>query len=153
MAAKEEKKEKDNLFPYAQNPGEKTRDIRQWNETETDLEIVETIDIQKEIDEAAKGMTIGEQLARLAYGDTSVLKSGEPVYADVSGVPETYGEYMNTVKEASKNLAAESEKGYQEAVENLSKVEKNDENAAEIAAAEKELAAAKAKLDILKGGR
>lgn len=153
MPEKQEAEKKENFYPYAQNPGEKFRDIRQWNENETDLVVVETIDIQKEIDEAAKGMTVGEQLARLAFGDTSVLKSGEPVYADVSGVPETYGEYMNSVKEASKELAAESEKGYAEAVDKLSKVEKNDDNAADIAAAEKELAAAKAKLDLLKGGK
>lgn len=90
------------IFPSP--AGDKIRTEFVWNADETELVKVRDVDIQKELNEAAKGCTIVEQIARLGMGDTSVLLDGEPVYADISDIPETTGEAMsqmeNKVKEA-----------------------------------------------------
>lgn len=81
-------------YPFAQNPGEKTMEVHKWDETGKNLVVVEEIDIQDEIDKRARGMTIGEQLTRLAQGDLSVIKYGDPNYGDFSQDPDTLGEYI-----------------------------------------------------------
>lgn len=69
-------------------------------------------DIQKEIDEAAKGMTTGAQIRRILRGDTSAIQPGEGLYADVSDFPESEIDTLNVgVQARSKVEAAARDNG------------------------------------------
>lgn len=78
--------------------GDKIREHFQWNPEMTELVKVGEEDIQKAIDERAKGCTLAEQIARLARGDESVLQPGEGVYGDVYEFPETTGEALQVME-------------------------------------------------------
>lgn len=130
--------EKNNLI-FPSPSGEKIRADYVWNDDQTELVKVRDVDIQKEINEAAKGCTIQEQIARLSMGDTSVLIDGEPVYADISDIPETTGEAMKQMEEKVK--LAYAQKLAQEEASKKTELEK----------AQEALAAAQAKLAELQG--
>lgn len=68
--------------------GDKIREDFLFDEN-MQLQKVGEHDIQKEINEAAKGLKISEQIERMARGDMTVMRSGEPTYGDVSEVPES----------------------------------------------------------------
>lgn len=63
-------------------------------------------DIQKEIDEAAKGMSTGAQIRRILRGDTSAIQPGEAVYADVSDFPESEVDTLNVAAQARSKVEA-----------------------------------------------
>lgn len=133
------------IFPSPS--GDKIRTEYVWNEDQTALEKVRDVDIQKEINEAAKGCTIQEQIARLGMGDTSVLLPGDPVYADLSEIPETTGEAMKQMEEKvklayAKKLANQAEKEKAEA-----------DSKTELEKAQEALAAAQAKIAELQGDK
>lgn len=78
----------------------------------TELQKVGETDIQKEIDEAAKGMTTGAQIRRILRGDTSAIQTGEAIYADVSDFPESEIDTLNVgVQARSKVEAAARDNG------------------------------------------
>lgn len=77
--------------------------VMKWNKERTKVVKVGDRNLQEEIQELAKGCTITEQIARLARGDTSMLK-GEGYYGDVSGAPETEMEAMNEVTKNNSKL-------------------------------------------------
>lgn len=119
---------------FFNHPGDKTRPVRRWDEQRKKLIKVKDIDIQKEIDEKSKGMTLGEQLARAFRGDSSVFRDDEPFYGDVTGVPEMVGDTVANTDAVLQDEAAKI----------------SAEKQAKIEAAQKELAAAQAKLDAAK---
>lgn len=80
---------------YYSPAGDKIRKEYLWNADKTALELVAEHDIQKEINERAKGMTIAEQIVRMERGDFSLAPSGEGFYGDVSDVPESGIEQIN----------------------------------------------------------
>lgn len=63
-------------------------------------------DIQKEIDEAAKGMTTGAQIRRILRGDASAIQTGEAIYADVSDFPESEIDTLNVAVNARSKVEA-----------------------------------------------
>lgn len=125
---------------FFNHPGDKKRLVRRWDKDRDRLEVVKEIDIQKEIDEAAKGMTLSEQLARAWRGDNSVFRDDEPFYGDVSQVPEMVGDtvantnqFLNQVAEeisAEKKAKLEAaQKKVEEAQKELQAVQEEKENA------------------------
>ena len=97
------KDKKGNLQFYSPS-GEKVRVKYIWNETRDGLVEHERIDIVKEMNERAKGMTIPEQIARLDRGDTSVIDPSritpEDFSTDVSGMPESCAEIIDQATQA-----------------------------------------------------
>lgn len=75
--------------------GDKVRKVYTWKQDYSGLEEVGEIDIQEELDEAGKGRSTGEMVRRILQGDTSALKPGEGLFADVSDVPESGVEAAN----------------------------------------------------------
>lgn len=95
---------------FVQSSGDKYFIRHVWDESGHDLVESEKIDIQKEIDERAKGMTVGEKLLRIARGDMSVFEAGEASYADVTDLPKNdaaviVGGLENSQNGASKTVA------------------------------------------------
>lgn len=86
--------------------GDTVRETFVWNKDHDGLEKTGEVDIQKEIDEAAKGMTANEQIARILRGDTSAIKPGEGFYGDVSEAPETEVVAMNQTLQPAHKLEA-----------------------------------------------
>lgn len=109
-------KTKDGRLIFPSPSGEKIRIKYIWNEKRDGLVEHERIDIVKEMNERAKGMSIPEQIARLDRGDTSVIDSKritpEDYSCDVSGMPEHPIEVIDQVvqaKVAIQNLKAQEE--------------------------------------------
>lgn len=102
------KDENGNLQFYSPS-GEKVRIKYIWNETRDGLVEHEKIDVVKEMNERAKGMSIPEQIARLDRGDTSVIDSSritsEDFSCDVSGMPEHPIEIIDQVVQTRAALA------------------------------------------------
>jgi hypothetical protein len=99
---------KDGQLIFPSPAGEKIRIKYIWNEDRTDLVEHERIDVVKEMNERAKGMSIPEQIARLDRGDTSVLDSNrvtpEDYNCDVSGMPEHPIEVIDQVVQAKASI-------------------------------------------------
>lgn len=97
-------KTKEGKLIYPSPAGEKVRVKYIWNENRDGLVEHERIDIVKEMNERAKGMSIPEQIARLDRGDTSVLDNSritpEDFETDVSGMPEHPVEVIDQVVKA-----------------------------------------------------
>lgn len=117
-------------YPFAQNPGEKTMEVHKWDETGKNLVVVEEVDIQDEIDKRARGMTIGEQLTRLAQGDLSVIKDGEPMYGDFTHDPETLGEYIMEGQRAAAKGTTDSITRLNDIKNEIDKLEDGDKKTA-----------------------
>lgn len=101
----EEKKNKNPgaaVFPSPRGNGKRT--IFVWNDDKTALVPTGEVDIQKEIDERAKGMSITEQIARAMRGDVSVFQDGEAFYGDVSNVPASDIDSLNVEVNARSQL-------------------------------------------------
>lgn len=91
-----------NLVPSPS--GDTFRIERKWtDETMKELAIVGKVDIQKEIDERAKGCSIRDLIARAEAGDMSVFTAPEN-FEDVSQIPESEIDAFNQLKEATKVL-------------------------------------------------
>lgn len=91
-------------YKYYCAPGNTIRERFVWNKEHDGLEKVGEVEIQKEIDEAARGMTVGEQIRRILRGDFSGISSGDPVYDDVSELPESMIDQMNVERAATNHL-------------------------------------------------
>ena len=100
---------KDGKLIFPSPVGEKVRIKYIWNENRDGLVEHEKIDIVKEMNERAKGMSIPEQIARLDRGDTSVLDNSritpEDFSTDVSGMPEHPIELIDQVVQTRAALA------------------------------------------------
>lgn len=114
---------------YFGENGHPIRPVLRWDQEHKHVIKVGEEDLQKFIDDAAVGMSIGEQLARLSRGDLSVLRP-EGQFIDVSGLPETDGEAMVQANQA--------------VIDAAKKVQ--EEKAAKLAEAQKELKEAEDKL-------
>lgn len=120
--------------------GDKIREKFQWNDDQTELIKVGEEDIQKVMNERAKGLTIPEQVARIARGELGVVMDGDGFYGDVSDMSEqTVGQQLSVMEE--KTAAAYA--GIQAKKEAAQK--------SDLAKAEEALAKAQAELDALKG--
>lgn len=86
-------KDKNGNLQFFSPSGEKERIKYIWNESGDALVEHERIDIVKEMNERAKGMSIAEQIARLDRGDTSVIDPSKVTdvdfSCDLSGMPES----------------------------------------------------------------
>lgn len=91
----EEKEKVPEVPQFYSSVGDTVRKQYVWKSDYSGLEEVGEIDIQEEIDEAGKGRSTGEMVRRIMSGDTSALKPGEGIYADVSEVPESGVEAAN----------------------------------------------------------
>lgn len=121
--------------------GDKIREKFQWNADKTALVKVGEVDIQKDINEKAKGLKISEQVARIARGELGVVMEGEGYYGDVSGMSEqTVGQQLGVMENKTVEQFAKNQ------------IHKNSENESELEKAKKALAEAQAKLDALQGG-
>lgn len=101
-------------------------------------------DIQKEINEAAKGLKVTEQIQRMARGDQTVIRPGQPFYGDVSEVPESRIDEIN-------GLDAQIELAVKKALAKKEPEKGKAEPAGTIEEAEAQLKAAQEKLSKLKG--
>lgn len=129
----------DKLVFYSPS-GDKIREKFQWNEDETDLIKVGEEDIQKVINERAKGLTITEQVARIARGELGVVMDGDGFYGDVSEMSEqTVGQQLSVMEDNT----AQAYAGIQAKKEAAQK--------SDLAKAEEALAKAQAELAALKG--
>lgn len=112
---------KDGKLIFPSPSGEKIRIKYIWNEKRDGLVEHERIDIVKEMNERAKGMSIPEQIARLDRGDSSVLDPSkvtpEDYSCDVSGMPEHPIEIVDQVVQAK--IAIQSLKAKEEEDEKL----------------------------------
>lgn len=88
-----------NALGTAHSPtGTGMRDKFLWNEDHSGLEKVGTINQQEMIDAAAKGMSAGEQIARILRGDYTCFIPGEGITGDITGVSDkTSGEVLHDV--------------------------------------------------------
>lgn len=97
-------KDKNGNLQFYSPSGEKVRIKYIWNENRDGLVEHERIDIVKEMNERAKGMSIPEQIARLDRGDTSVIDPShvtpEDFSTDVSGMPESVAEVIDQATRA-----------------------------------------------------
>lgn len=136
----EEIKLNPSLSEYTDDSGKVIRPILQWDEDHKKIVKVGEEDIQANIDKRAQGMTLSEQLQRLARGDVSVLRDGEPFYGDVSDVPEMYGDAAAAldakITQEAQKIAAEKKAKLEKAQadlkaaqENLAKAEKENKDA------------------------
>lgn len=101
-------KDENGVLQFYSPSGEKVRIKYIWNETRDGLVEHEKIDVVKEMNERAKGMSIPEQIARLDRGDTSVLRSDatpEDFECDVSGMPEHPIEIIDQVVKTKAAIA------------------------------------------------
>lgn len=78
-------------------PGNRIKEVFRWKEGRgSELVKVGEVDLQKEIDEAARGMSAGEQIARILRGDMSGIQAGEGVTGDLTGYADkTSGEVLH----------------------------------------------------------
>lgn len=78
-------------------PGNRIKEVFRWKDGRgSELVKVGEVDLQKEIDEAARGMTCGEQIARILRGDFSGIKAGDGVTGDLTGFADkTSGEVLH----------------------------------------------------------
>lgn len=119
------------------------RDQFRWNKDHSGLEKIGTINQQEIIDAAAKGMTPGEQIARILRGDFSSFMPGEGITGDITGNAErTSGEVLHDViKPIQKATFVAQENGL-----NLQELEKKiAEIEADLESKKKEAEALKAK--------
>lgn len=97
-------KTKDGQLIFPSPCGEKVRIKYIWNENRNGLVEHEKIDVVKEMNERAKGMSIPEQIARLDRGDTSVIDTSritpDDYFCDLSGMPEHPIETVDQVVQA-----------------------------------------------------
>lgn len=125
---------------YKNEEGRFIRPILRWDEEHKKIVKVGEEDIQENIDKRAQGMTLSEQLHRLARGDISVLQTGEAFYGDVSDVPEMYGDASAALDakmaEEAQKIAAEKKAKLEKAQadlkaaqENLAKAEQENKDA------------------------
>lgn len=118
---------------YVNEDGKVIRPILSWDEDHKKIVKVGEEDIQANIDKRAKGMSLSEQLQRLARGDVSVLQSGEGFYGDVSDVPEMYGDAAAALEiklnEEAARVQAEREAKLKKAQEDLKAAQANLEQA------------------------
>lgn len=125
---------------YKNEEGRIIRPILRWDEQHKKIVKVGEEDIQENIDKRAQGMSLSEQLHRLARGDISVLQTGEAFYGDVSDVPEMYGDVSAALDakmaEEAKRIAAEKKAKLEKAQadlkaaqENLAKAEQENKDA------------------------
>lgn len=90
-------------------PGNRIKTVYRWkNGRGSELEKVGEIDQKKEIDEAARGMTCGEQIARILRGDYSGIRPGDGVTGDLTGYNDkTSGQVLHdAIKPLQKATAA-----------------------------------------------
>lgn len=132
----EEVKLNPSMTEYQNEEGRFIRPILRWDEDHKHVVKVGEEDIQENIDKAAQGMTLSEQLHRLARGDISVLRTAEPYYGDVSEMPEMYGDaakaYQKVLDEEAARISAEKKAKLEAAQKELEAAQ------AKVAAAEKE---------------
>lgn len=110
----EKQAEKKKAFAFYEPTGSNIRIDYVWESEAKHEKLVKVgeTDIQKEIDEAAKGMTTGAQIRRILRGDPSAIQAGEPIYADVSDFPESEIDTLNVgVQARSKVEAAARDSG------------------------------------------
>lgn len=102
-------KDKNGNLQFFSPSGEKVRIKYIWNETRDGLVEHERIDIVKEMNERAKGMSIAEQIARLDRGDTSVIDPSrvtpEDFNCDASGMPESSIEIIQQLNDVKCTVA------------------------------------------------
>lgn len=83
-------------------PGDRIKVNFRWKNGKrgSELEKVGETDLQKQVNEAARGMTCGEQIARILRGDYSGIQPGEGVTGDITGFADkTSGEVLHaTIK-------------------------------------------------------
>lgn len=121
--------------------GDKIRERFQWNADKTDLVKVGEVDIQKDINEKAKGLKVSEQVARIARGELGVVMEGEGYYGDVSEMSEqTVGQQLGVMENKTVEQFAKNQ------------IQKKAGEETELEKAKKALAEAQAKLDALQGG-
>lgn len=121
-------------YPFYQSSGDATITHLIWGEDGRTLVPGDTVNIQDEIDKAAKGMTLGEQLFRLATGDFSVLKDGEPFYGDVTGLPKTDGALIMEGQKAAQKGAEDYINQLNELKGKIDKLEDGEKKAAALEA-------------------
>lgn len=78
-------------------PGNPIKEVFRWKDGRgSELVKVGEVDLQKEIDEAARGMSAGEQIARILRGDYSGIQPGDGVTGDITGFADkTSGEVLH----------------------------------------------------------
>lgn len=78
-------------------PGNRIKEVFRWKDGRgSELVKVGEVDLQKEIDEAARGMSAGEQIARILRGDYSGIQPGDGVTGDLTGFADkTSGEVLH----------------------------------------------------------
>lgn len=119
------------------------RDQFRWNKDHSGLEKVGTINQQEMIDAAAKGMSAGEQIARILRGDYSCFMPGEGITGDLTGnADKTSGQVLHEAirpLQKATEVAQENGLSLQELEKKIAEVE------ADLAAKKKEAEALKAK--------
>lgn len=103
-------KDENGQLQFYSPSGEKVRIKYIWNENRDGLVEHEKIDVVKEMNERARGMSITEQIIRLDHGDTSVLDPNrvtpEDYSCDLSGMPEHPIEVIDQVVQAKAQISA-----------------------------------------------
>lgn len=90
--------EETNLGTEPSPCGTGMRDKFLWNEDHSGLEKVGTVNQQEMIDAAAKGLSAGEQIARILRGDYTCFLAGDGITGDITGAAEkTSGEVLHEV--------------------------------------------------------
>lgn len=103
------------------------RDQFRWNEDHTGLVKIGTVNQQEKIDAAAKGMSAGEQIARILRGDYSCFMPGDGVTGDITGnFDKTSGEVVHEMIKPIQNatrVAQENGKSLEELETMLAQVQ------------------------------
>lgn len=89
-------------------PGNRIKEVFRWKEGRgSELVKVGEVDLQKEIDEASRGMSAGEQIARILRGDYSGIQPGDGVTGDLTGYADkTSGEVLHETIKPMQNATA-----------------------------------------------
>lgn len=116
-------------------PGDPIKVNYRWKDGKrgSTLEKVGETDLQKEANEAARGMTAGEQIARILRGDYSGIRPGDGVTGDITGFSDkTSGEVLHDaikpMQDATK-IAMQNNLSLTELEEKLTEIQ-NEINAA-----------------------
>lgn len=117
-------------YKFAQDPGDKEFVSHIWDDTGKKLVESERLNIRDTINKRAKGMSLGEQLSRIAYGDLSCFKDGEPFYGDVAGMPEMTGDVIMQGQKNAVKLTGSTVEGFEKLKGEIDSIEDPEKKAA-----------------------